>query len=143
MVDDRSMSVIARKIGFVTVASDLESTDGVGSEQVPEIRLLHKVDEAHLTSGTILRLKPNPVDFCTDEHRQVEMLWDLSKANPGIIEIWLEEPSGRRKLWIETWAQTGTKVTGKWVVEGMKFIALDVTNQRVLNVAKVEATDCW
>jgi len=142
MVDDRSMSVIARGVGFVTAASDLERTDGVGTEQVPELRLLHQTAETLPTSDTVLRIKPNPVDFCTDQHRRVELVWDMARAKPGIIEIWLKEPNGRRKLWIETRAQRGTEVTGEWVVEGMKFIALDVTNQRVLNVVEVEAADC-
>jgi hypothetical protein len=142
MIDDRAMSVIAMNIGFVAAPSDLEEKRVPARVPLPGPESGQMTDEIGSDPNTVLRVRPNPVDFCTRTRQLVELEWDMSAAKTSAVRIWLEEPNGRRKLWIETAEKAGRKTSGNWVVEGMKFIAVDVANGRVLDIAEVHAAAC-
>jgi hypothetical protein len=140
--DSRAMSVIGINIGFVSTPSALERAEMLERELVPGLGFKRIPDGIRPVSNTVLRVSPNPVDFCTEERRSVEVTWDMSAANPAALQIWLEEPRGQSKLWISTGHQIGKKKSGDWVVEGMKFIAVDATRGKVLDIAEVLAVEC-
>ena len=142
MTDDRAMSVIAMNIGFVAAPSDLETPQVSEREPIPGPGFRPTANGIGAAPETVLQVRPDPVDFCASKRRVVEVTWDMSAAKTRAVQIWLEEPGGRRKLWIETADKAGRKTSGNWIVEGMKFIALDVANGKVLNTAVVRAAEC-
>lgn len=93
-------------------------------------------------AGATLSVMPNPVDFCTDKLQVVDVSWDVTAAKVPTVEIWVEETGGKQKVWVATRELQGGKATGKWVREGMKLIAIDPAQKRVLNSVMVGAAPC-
>jgi len=91
--------------------------------------------------GTMLAIKPDPVDFCSEKLAAVEVSWDLNAAAPKNPQIWVRD-SKQSKLWTAFKPLTGRKTTGKWVKPGTQFVAIDSTTRKVINVATVVAKDC-
>lgn len=93
-------------------------------------------------AGAELSVSPDPADFCTDKLQVVEIRWDVVAANPSRLQIWVEDHQGKRKLWTAAKNYADVKATGKWARPGMKFIAVDPVQNRVLNSVTVQGGTC-
>jgi hypothetical protein len=92
--------------------------------------------------GTELEVSPNPASLCSAERFAVEVRWDVSVANPTTLQLWLEGPTGDRKLWVAPSVRQGVKTTGSWMQEGSKVIAVDASTDIVLAIAPITAASC-
>lgn len=99
------------------------------------------VSEAPVT-GAVLEVTPNPGDYCTDKKQAVSVHWDMTAPNPSGLQLWLEDPSGARKLWAAPSVRSGTAETGKWLSPGAKVIAVDASRNRVLVSVTIAAKPC-
>lgn len=93
-------------------------------------------------AGAELVLTPNPANFCAEETQAVEVRWNVEKVVPSRLQLWVEDPQGNRKLWTAASRYADAKMTGKWMREGSKVIAVDPVQNRVLNEVKLEAAPC-
>lgn len=93
-------------------------------------------------TGAEITASPNPASFCDAETAPVEVRWDVVAANPTTLQLWLEDPSGARKLWIAPSGRQGTKMTGAWMREGSRIIAVDASTSRVLDIVRITAAPC-
>jgi|GEM_PF-3727153 len=91
--------------------------------------------------GTSISVSPNPVDFCASKTASVQISWDLAAAKPKNPQIWVRNSQGQ-KLWTAFKNLEGSKGTGKWVKEGIQFIAIDSTTRKVINSVSVQAANC-
>lgn len=99
-------------------------------------------ESAAPVAGTRIAISPDPVPFCDGPRQAVEVEWDVTAAEPAHLQLWIEEANGKRKLWAATKTLAGSKRTGAWAVDGMKFVALDASGKRVINSVAVTAADC-
>lgn len=93
-------------------------------------------------AGAVLEVSPNPGDYCTDKTQAVTVHWDMTKPNPSGLQLWLEDPSGARKLWAAPSERAGTAQTGKWLAPGAKVIAVDASRSRLLTSVTITGKPC-
>jgi hypothetical protein len=93
-------------------------------------------------SNGMLTAVPNSVG-CDEASAPVavDVSWNASAALTDAVEVWLQDPSGERKLWVASGAQSQGK-TGPWMAAGSEIILINAQDRAELDRIRIGTGDC-
>lgn len=137
--DDRRLSVIVGKAGFVPACSGRSCQEWPSELGRPQVAAPAVVPTP---ATTMIAATPDPIDLCddSDESTIVEVVWN-APATSGHFEIWVASPGETGKLWHATGPGVGRLATGRWVRDGTIFSLRDGSGKQVAST-QVSGKDC-
>ena len=95
-------------------------------------------------AGAAIIVDPNPYSACAFPKGQaiVNVGFDAREAGAKHVQILVQGTHSKPQLWGQAPGVLATHPTGKWITDGVKFLLLDMTTQKLIAVTTVHATPC-
>jgi len=101
-------------------------------------------DPDFAAAGVTLSVTPNPYNGCDFPHGQavLDVGFDARPAGIKHAQIWVQGRGGKQNLWGQAPGFSAPHPTGKWMVDGMKLLLVDMDGGKLVAATTVHAAPC-
>lgn len=101
-------------------------------------------DSDFAAHGVTLTVTPNPYSACDfpQGHAVVDVGFDARPAGIKHAQIWVQRVGGKQNLWGQAPGYKASQPTGKWMVDGMKLLLVDMDGSKLVAATTIHAAPC-
>jgi hypothetical protein len=139
--DNRPAGVETAKPAAATSTASAAAPAG---EARPFVNGTAVTDGDFAAPGVTMTVTPNPYNGCDFPHGQavVDVGFDARPAGIKHAQIWVQGRGGKQNLWGQAPGYKAAQPTGKWMVDGMKLLLVDMDGGKLVAATTVRAAPC-